>query len=409
MRARAPRPGRPRLLVLNQYYWPGNEATARLLTDLCAALSVDFEITVVTGRLRDAAETAGTETRNGVRIVRVSSTALDRRQLVPRAVNYVTFLVQALRAGLAAGRPDAILCMTDPPVIGDVGLVLARRFRVPFVVISQDVFPEIAIELGRLENPLVIGLLRRTIQAYLKRADRIVAIGTTMQERLEGKGVDPGRLRVIPNWVDTSKIVPAGKDNDWARANRLVDRFVVMHSGNIGHAQDLETLIRAGTFLRDLDDLSIVIIGAGARQQDLRRSANVLEVDNVLFLGYQEEDLLAQSLSAADVHFVGLSLGLAGYVVPSRLYGILAAGRPVLAAVEEASETAGVVRAADCGVVLPPGRPDRLAALIRAAHDGELDLEGMGARARTYAVNEATLEVAMTRYRGVLAELVDGS
>ena len=400
------RPRRPRLLVLNQYYWPGNEATARLLTDLCDALSADFEITVVTGRLRDTAEAAGTKTRHGVRIVRVSSTAFDRRQLLPRALNYATFLLQAFRAGLASGRPDVVLCMTDPPVIGDIGLVLACRFRVPLVVISQDVFPEIAIELGRLENPVVVGVLRQTIQAYLRRADRIVAIGETMRRRLEVKGVEPARLRVIPNWVDTGRIVPAGRDNDWARANHLAGRFVVMHSGNIGHAQDLETLIRASTFLRDLDDLSILIIGAGARHHDLVSMATVLEAESVRFLGYQPDDLLAQSLSAADVHFVGLSLGLAGYVVPSRLYGILAAGRPVLAAVEEDSETAGVVRQADCGIVLPPGRPDRLAAAIRAAHAGELDLEGMGHRARSYATSEATREVAMGRYRELLAELV---
>jgi colanic acid biosynthesis glycosyl transferase WcaI len=278
---------------------------------------------------------------------------------------------------------------------------------VPLVVISQDVFPEIAIELGRLRNPFAIGVLRQLIHAYLRRADRVVAIGETMRGRLEQKGADPQRVRVIQNWVDTQRIVPAARDNDWAQSHGLVGKFVVMHSGNIGHAQSLETLIRATTFLRDLDDLVVMIIGAGARQHELMRLTSMLEADCVRFLGYQPEELLAQSLSSADVHFVGLGLGLAGYVVPSRVYGILAAGRPLLAAVEETSETAGVVREANCGVVLPPDQPDRLAAAIRSAHDGELDLAGMGPRAREYALARATRELAVGRYRELLAELVD--
>ena len=123
------------------------------------------------------------------------------------------------------------------------------------VVVSQDVFPEIAVELKRLENPIVVGLLRALIASYLKRADRVVAIGETMRRRLEEKGARRDRVVVIPNWVDTTAIVPEPHDNAWARAHDLVDRFVVMHSGNVGHPQNLDVLIRAATFLRDLDDL----------------------------------------------------------------------------------------------------------------------------------------------------------
>ena len=121
---------------------------------------------------------------------------------------------------------------------------------------------------------------------------------------------------MIPNWTDTSGLLPQPRDNAWAREHGLVDKFVVMHSGNIGHAQDLDTLIRAATFLRDLEDLRIVLIGGGARRDELKELAKLLEVDQVRFMGYQPRELLAQSLSAADVHVVGLARGLAGYVVP---------------------------------------------------------------------------------------------
>jgi colanic acid biosynthesis glycosyl transferase WcaI len=260
---------RPRVLVLNQYYWPGVEATAHLLSELCAALAADFDVTVVTGMVGNDAR-AGRSRRDGVEIVRVRSTAFDRRRLTLRAVNYLTYLGQSLVEGLRAEPPDVVLCMTDPPVIADVALGVARRFGVPLVVVSQDVFPEVAVELKRLDNPALVGVLRRAIRFYLERADRIVAIGETMRRRLERKGARRDRIVVIPNWVDTAELSPRPRDNAWAREHGLVGSFVVMHSGNIGHAQNLDALIRAGTFLRDLNDLRIISRAMSSRSRSPR-------------------------------------------------------------------------------------------------------------------------------------------
>jgi glycosyltransferase involved in cell wall biosynthesis len=397
---------RPRLLVLNQYYWPGVEATAFLLHDLCRQLADEFDVTVITGASTLPLADSGRSEQDGVEILRVPSTSYDRSHLGLRALNYVTYLGLSLAAGMRSRPPDAVLCMTDPPVIADVALAVARRFRVPLVVISQDVFPEIAVELRRLEQPALIALLRGMIRYYLRRADRVVAIGETMRDRLETKGAPGDRISVIPNWVDTSAIRPMPRDNEWARQNDLSGRFVVMHSGNVGHAQNLDALVRSATFLRDLDDLTIAIIGYGARQRELVRLAERLEVEQVRFLPYQDRSVLSLSLSTADLHVVGLARGLSGYVVPSRLYGILAAGRPVLVAAEDSSETAKLVRKLGCGIVVPPGRPEVLAAEIRAARDGRYDLDAMGALGRAYVVADADREVAAGRYRELLRELV---
>jgi colanic acid biosynthesis glycosyl transferase WcaI len=409
-RAARPAPGpsrrRPRLLVFNQYYWPGVEATAHLLSELCAALARDFDVTVVTGQLQSSnGSHPGRTKHEGVEIVRVRSTAYDRSHLPLRALNYVTYLAQSARTGLAGQRPDVVLCMTDPPVIADVALAVARRFGVPLVVVSQDVFPEIAIELGRLENRAVIEVLRLAIQLYLKRADRVVAIGETMRARLEQKGVPPQRLRVIPNWVDSAALTPQPRDNEWARAHGLAGRFVVMHSGNVGYAQNLDALVRAATFLRDLDGLTVAIVGEGSRRTELAALAARLETDQVVFLPYQPRGVLDQSLSAADVHFVGLARGLSGYVVPSRLYGILAVGRPVIVAADHDSETAQLVERVGCGLVLKPGRPELLATAIRRAHDGEFDFVEMGRRGREYVTAEADRRVAVRRYRELLLDV----
>jgi colanic acid biosynthesis glycosyl transferase WcaI len=296
--------------------------------------------------------------------------------------------------------------MTDPPIVGDLALVVARRYRIPLLVISEDVFPEIATELGRLTNPVLISVLRRLVGYYLERADHVVAIGERMRDRLVAKGAVADRVTVISNWVDTTRIVPGPRENDWAKRQKLDGRFTVMHSGNVGHAQNLDNLVRATTFLRDLDDLSVPIIGFGARHADVRALVERLEAKSVFFLPYQPRDVLSQSLGAAHLHYVGLARGLSGYVVPSRVYGILAAGRPVVVAADADSETARLVDDAECGIVLPPDRPDLLAGVLRDAHDGRIDLERLGARGREYVVREADRSVALARYRTLIDRLV---
>jgi len=393
---------RPRLLVLNQYYWPGIEATANLLADLCEALATQYDVTVVAGA--SPGQPHRTE-RNGVAIVRVRSTAFDRTMLSRRAANYLTYVVGAVRAAFVSQRPDVIMCMTDPPFIGAAAQLVARRFRVPLVAVVQDVFPEIAVKLGRIRNPVAIAVLGNLIVSSLNFADRVVVIGETMRLRIEAKGVEPSRIRVIPNWGDTDGIVPRPQDNSWAGEHCLTGRFVVMHSGNVGHAQALDSLVRATTLLRDLDDLRVPIIGTGARYAQLTELASTLEADAVEFLPYQAREQLSLSLSSAHVHYVGLARGLAGYIVPSRMWGVLAAGRPVIAAAEEESETAQVVRSAGCGLVVRPGDPLALAVAIRECHEGRHDLEAMGRRARAFAERESERSIAVDRYRRVLDEV----
>lgn len=400
---------RPRILVLNQYYWPGVEATAQLLAQLCEALARDYDVTVVTGHLHGH-ELPDEEQRNGVRIIRVRSTTYERSQLHHRAANYGSYLGESVRAALRGERPDLVLCMTDPPVVGDIGLVVARRFDVPLLVISQDVFPEIAERVKRLEHPLVLGALRKLVGLYLRRADRVVAIGETMKLRLVHKGAREGRIEVIPNWVDTSEIQPQPRRNAWSRKRGLDDELVVMHSGNIGHAQDLDTLVRAATFLRDLDRLRIMVIGFGARHGELTRLAQRLEVTRMVhFLDYQPREQLPLSLATGDLHYVGLARGLSGFVVPSRLYGILAAGRPVLVSADADSEIVRIVEEVGCGIVVPPGRPELVASVIRDVAEGRLSLVGMGDLGRAWVEREADREVAFDRYRRVVADVVASS
>lgn len=394
--------------MLNQYYWPSVEATANLLTELCEALAETYEVEVLTGVPRGHEDEPRMIERGGVRIRRLLSTAFDRSGLAARAVNYFTYLGSAVARGLTARRPDVVLCMTDPPMVGAVGVVLARRFRVPLVVVCQDVFPETAVKLRRLENPLAVGVLRRIVRTYIGRADRVVSIGETMSKRLVAKGAPPERVVVIPNWVDADEITPQPRMNGWARENGLVGRFVVMHSGNIGHAQDLETLVRAAALVQDIEEIEVVIIGFGARHTATRELALELRVSNVRFLPYQPRSLLSESLSAADVHYLGLARGLAGYVVPSRINGILSAGRPVIVSADPESEPAQLVADVGCGIAVAPGDPQAVAAAIRQVHAGELDLEACGTAGRAWIERHRRRDTAVESYRSLLDGLCDG-
>ena len=396
---------RPRLLVLNQYYWPGVEATANLLTELCEGLASTYDVEILTGVLHEHEHDPRVLERNGVAIRRVRSTAYDRTGLTARAANYFTYIGSALARGLRVKPPDLVLCMTDPPMVGAVGLGVARRFRVPLVVVCQDVFPETAVTLGRLTNPAAVAILRRVVSSYLRRADRVVSIGETMSRRLVAKGAPAGRVIVIPNWVAADEITPRPRDNAWAREHELVERFVVMHSGNVGHAQDLETLVRAGAMVQDLERVEIVIVGFGARHRALSELADDLGAANVRFLAYQPRELLSESLSSADIHFVGLARGLAGYVVPSRINGVLSAGRPVIVGADAESETAQLVGAAGCGIVVPPGDAHAVADAIRRASQGGLDLDALGAAGRTWIEANRGRDAAIDRYRRLLDEL----
>jgi colanic acid biosynthesis glycosyl transferase WcaI len=227
-----------------------------------------------------------------------------------------------------------------------------------------------------------------------------------MRERLIVKGAPASRVSVIPNWVDARAIVPAPHENDWAHGEGLTGKFVVMHSGNVGHAQNLDNLVHAAARLKDLNDLAVLVVGVGVRHREVSALAARLDADALRMLPYQPREVLPQSLGSAQIHYVGLAKGLAGYVVPSRLYGILAAARPVVVAADADSETARLVDEIGCGVTVPPDRPDMLAEVIRDAYDGKLDLEAMGKRGREYVEREADRPVALARYRSLIAELI---
>jgi colanic acid biosynthesis glycosyl transferase WcaI len=408
-----------RIAFFNRSYYPDFGATGQLLTELCEDLvgRHGHHVTVVAGVPLSSSIAASTpswyrpvreEWHNGVRILRAYGTTRDKRRFTGRVTNYLSYFASALVGAARLGHVDVVVALTDPPIIGLPAQAAAKMHGARFVFLCQDIFPEVARLLEDFQSDRVEALLTRVGKFTVAHADAIVALGDTMKRRLvETKDADPSRIRVIHNWADCEAIVPAAKDNPFSRAHGLVDRFVVMHSGNVGLSQGIDRLLDVADRVRDLKDVVIAIVGDGAQKGALITAAEARGLTNVKFFPYQPKSSLIDSFATADAFLVSLKRGLSGFIVPSKLYGILAAGRPYIAAVEDDSEAADIAREHDCGIVVPPGSVEGIETAIRALHADPARTIAMGQRARRAGLLFDRRR-AVSSYEHVFLELTNG-
>jgi glycosyltransferase involved in cell wall biosynthesis len=288
-----------------------------------------------------------------------------------------------MAASRRIGPQDIVVSLTDPPILGLAALSAARRAGARFVFLCEDIFPEVASLLEDFHNTTVNRTLDRINRRLIREADAVVALGDRMKRRLvEEKGAPPERVRVIHNWADCDAITPGPKDNAFSRAHGLHDKFVLMHSGNVGLSQNLDLVVDAADRLRSREHVVFAIVGDGARRAALQSTAASRGLTNIRFFPYQPKELLHESFAAADAFLVSLKPGLEGYIVPSKLYGILAAGRPFVAAVDPSCEVAQIAVQHECGLVAPPGDLDALVRAISALADDRTAAARMGDNAR---------------------------
>lgn len=363
-----------RILFINQYFPPDAANSAYILGELAEDLARHHEVQVLAGR---PSYNAGSTTfrPEAVDVVRVRSTTFDRTSIVGRLVNYATFSAASAARACLLPRPDLVVAMTDPPVIGLVGLLAAKRYRRPLVQISHDVYPDIAVALGRVRSPLLVRLWRRLNRTVRSAAASIIVVGRDMQERLVAESVDPAKIEVIPTWASAHP-VDAGLRALTRENMTWEDAFVVMHAGNAGLAQNLGVLLDAAAELRDDEGVLFVVLGDGAAKPGLQARATRERLDNVVFLAHRPKKEAQDLMQAADLHVVTLVPGLWGCAAPSKTYGIMAAGRPFVAVVDEGSEPARIVRDFDCGEYVRAGDGHGLASAIRRMRESELDEAG---------------------------------
>jgi glycosyltransferase involved in cell wall biosynthesis len=375
------------IVFFNRSFYPDTGATGQLLTELCEDLVQKFgcRVSVVAGRAPGPC--LRREQYKGIEIYRAWGTRFSKRTFLGRFSNYVTYFISSCWIALRINRPDLAVALTDPPVIGLAAYLASRRFRVPLVISYRDIFPEAGRLLEDFRSPIVDGILQRVNCFLVRRADRVIALGETMRRRLiEGKGADPARTVVIPDWADCQEITPGPKENPFSKTHGLVDKFVVMHSGNMGLSQGLETLLRAAQRLGDYSDLQFIFVGDGVKRSAIEQQAKELGLSNVRFLPHQPKENLRDSFASADCFIISLKPGLAGTIVPSKLYGILASGRPYVAAVEEGCEAATITRRYDCGLLAEPGNPEDLAQKILTVYHNRALGQRLGTNGRKAAL-----------------------
>jgi len=312
----------------------------------------------------------------------------------------LSYALSAATLSLSSGWPDLNVFLTQPPLFASWGRVLRSVRRRPYCLIGMDLYPWVAIEAGVMSRTgFKTATARSLAVASLKGAARVIVIGRCMAERVAALGVPEDRIRLISNWADPTVIRPVPPEaNDLRDRFELRDKFVVMYSGNLGVSHYFDDLMAVAHRLQELPDVVFLFVGSGSRLTEVQLRSEELGLSNVRFLGYQKYEQLSESLSMGDVHFVSLRNGFEGLVVPSKTYGVLAAGRPVIYQGSPHGEIARMLEETETGAVMEPGSAEALeAAILRAYHDADWRLEA-GRRARRVAVEKYSPEIGLTSY-----------
>jgi len=375
-----------KIIFINRYFYPDHSATSQMLSDLAFGLTSqieDKEIHIVTSQQRydDAsAKLPAYEQINQVHIHRVKTTQFGRQNLMGRAGDYLSFYFSAAsKLFQLTKKGDTLVAKTDPPLISVIAAIIAKLKKAHLVNWLQDLFPEVAAELGiKLASGIIYKILKGIRNKTLQQAKMNVVIGELMAERLRKEGIADNKVTVIHNWADGEQIKPVPHDNNPLRKEwGLKGKFVVGYSGNLGRSHDFSTILAAAEVLKDNPEIIFLFIGGGAQLPDIKQHCEEKGLSNVMFKPYQPRENLDKSLSVSDVHLISLKPELEGLIVPSKFYGVLAAGRPVIFIGDNAGELAGIIKREQCGQCIEQNVSDQLVLAIneQTAQENKLETE----------------------------------
>lgn len=380
-----------KILLLNHYFPPDTSATARMAAVAAGALAAQHDVTLLCGRPSyDPSERRPwrlwqAEQAGRLRIIRVGSTDYGRYQMKWRVVNYLTYAALASLRGMFTPC-DVVVSMTDPPFMGIVGAFVARVRGKPYVYNIRDLYPDMALG-GEIVRPgLLTHVWTMLHQWALGCTTLVIALGEDMRARLIAKGVDPKRIAIVRDGavMPTAGSSQSPLDPEVIRAIRGEFRLVLLHAGNLGFYGAWDTLLAAARELQD-DGVGFVFVGEGAERDRLKDAA--AGIKNVKFLPFFPVSKIPSVLAAPDAHVITVRRGLEGVVVPSKMYGILAAGRPIVALAPSESDPASLGARRGFGVSADPDKPAELVAVIRALAADSGKLQRMAEAARVAAAD----------------------
>ncbi len=388
-----------RVLLLNLYYPPDTSATAKMAQSVVAALAEKHDVTVLCGRPSyDPTERRPWRLFQGepsgrARILRAGSSDYPRTQMKKRVFNYLSYVLLAVPRALFIPC-DVILAMTDPPFEGIVGAFVALLKGKPYVYNIRDMYPDMAVG-GSIVNPGLLARVWETLHRWaLRRATRVVVLGEDMRQRILSKGVAPGHVLVVRDGADivSPGAPPPALDPEVIRAIRGNFRFVLLHAGNLGFYGAWDTLLAGAALLSD-DGVGVVFVGDGAQRQNLEAAA--AKIPNVRFLPFFPGHKIPSVLAAPDAHLITVKRGLEGVVVPSKMYGILAAGKPIVAVTPRECDAAAIGETKGFSIAVDPDHPAQFAELVGKLAGDPRKLQEMGQAALAAAPEyERTKELA---------------
>ena len=378
------------ILFFNRSFYPDTEATGQYLTELCEDLAkLGHKVTVICGRSYHVSNSEKgflirRETYKAINILRAPGTTFPKKNLFLRLINLGTYFLSAFFAGfLINDKPDVVIALTDPPLLGLHGICFSIWHRAKFIYYCKDVYPDVGMITGRLRHPVYIFILKIANMLSFRLANRVICIGEDMKKRIEEKGISGKKIKIVHDWANSKELFPVPPhENPFIAKYNLKNKFVVMYSGNIGLTQGLDRIIDIAKYFKNNEDLKFLLIGEGADKENLQKSAVQKRLTNVEFLPYQPKDELRYSLNAANVHLITSMKGLAGVMVPSKVYGILACSKPFIGWVDEDSEISTIARKFNCGIIASPGNVERMINLIEWAIENTDKLNEIGKNGR---------------------------
>lgn len=403
------KPEIPQVFFLNRFFHPDHSATSQLLTDLAFHLAKTGGVVhVISSRQVYDVPNAILPSHDivqGVRVTRVWTTRFGRQNLLGRTFDYLTFYLSTTWSLFVMLKPgDIVVAKTDPPLVSVVAAMVAKIRRAKLINWLQDLFPEVAgvLDVGGIGR--IDGVLRSVRNWSLRTAYKNVVIGDGMATKLTEQGIQSDAIQVIHNWSDGRAIQPVDRDkNDLRREWNLREKFVVGYSGNIGRAHEFDTILDAAEKLKGAANIVFLFIGGGAQRDRIEEVARKRGLENIMFKPYQPREQLTLSLSVPDIHLISLHPALEGLIVPSKFYGIAAAGRPTLFIGSKNGEIPRILRKAQCGFSIEKGQAEEASQIIRELADNQETCLLLGMRARALFDQRFDMRYAMQAWEAVIA------
>jgi colanic acid biosynthesis glycosyl transferase WcaI len=378
---------RVRILLLNLYYPPDTSATAKMAETVMKVLAAENQVTVLCGRPSyDPAERRAwrlyrTELAGEIRIVRVGSTDFPRFQMKRRVLNYLTYTALVIPRALCTPC-DAVLAMTDPPFAGIIGALLATLKRKPYFYNIRDMYPDMAVG-GSIVRPGRLARVWERLHRWaLRRTTKVIVLGEDMRNRILGKGVRAEQIEIVRDGVELACGDSPELDPDVIRAIRGEFRFILLHAGNLGFYGAWSSVVAAARQLRE-DGIGLVFVGEGAQRREIEGLA--AGASNIRFLPFFPPSKVSSVLAAANAHLITVKRGLEGVVVPSKMYGILAAGKPIVAVAPRETDAVALGERLGFSVGADPDRPQEIASAVRELASDPERIAKMSAAARQAA------------------------